>query len=65
MTCLLVCYQENDPYSTDCGKIMVSHGVDILTDELVIIANLPLDYYVYPQSTKAYWDESYGGWMID
>jgi len=65
MTCLLVCYQEDDEYSSDYGTIMVSHAVNVLTDELVILPNAPLDWYRYSESTKAYWDESYGGWMID
>lgn len=65
MTCLLISYQEDDEYSPDYGTIMVSHGVNVLTDELVILPNQPLDWYRYSESAKAYWDESYGGWMID
>ena len=49
MTCLLVCYQEDDEYSSDYGTITLSHG---------------LNAYRYSETTKAYWDESYGGWMI-
>lgn len=40
-------------------EVVVDYGVDVLTDKIVCVDNLPLSYY-----TEAKWSEDYQEWYI-
>lgn len=60
---LLVVFTETDEESPYYGKHMVSHGINTETDQVVVLQDEPLDYYI--RYMKATWDDNYNGWVID